>query len=514
MLSTATILTPSPVAAAFSGIQWDPLGKFNLTNAEKSILRSGEDNPVDYTLSNVEDACMYARTLLKVLSESSGPSGPSIKVSKLKAALPVDDALQMLYTDPTGVITHYAMTRLFEIISALREKKDSSAVTIVSTFYENGKLLDEWRPLLRILHLGGNGDPFAQRGASLCLAYILLVGCPSVAGGSNHVDYSSVEEPLQALLSWISSQLQSSLGSSVSLVTPTLTTLVNCREARYMFASSGGIGYIARHLRNKASVPSDTSKTSRKKNIGATVQQLYELCFTIWAISYECNSSYSIRSSFSRDGAVKSLCVLVKTAPREKVIRVALSALRNLAECKSDGSDQSGKKEIDGTTFLNDMISCGLMKQIELMKDRNWSDDDIKEDVAALSKLLQINYKEMSRWDLYVNEVVSGNLEWGVMHTEKFFQQNCMHFEGEKGDFSLLKRLIILVGGDDDDVASVACFDIGEFVRHYPNGRMIAKQLGAKDAIMKHIGHENSELQRHALHSVSKIMVQNWGSLV
>lgn len=251
-------------------------------------------------------------------------------------------------------------------------------MSIASTFYENGKLLDEWRPLLRILHLGGSGDPFAQRGASLCLAYILLVGCPSVGAGSNHVDYSSVKEPLQALLSWISSQLQSSLGSSVSLVTPALTALVNCREARYIFTSSGGIGYIARHLRNKTSV-SSVSKTSRRKNSGATVQQLYELCFTIWAISYECNSSYSIRSSFSRDGAVKSLCDLVKSAPREKVVRVALSTLRNLAECKSDDADPSGKKEIDATTFLNDMISCGLMKQIDLMKDRMWCDDDIKE---------------------------------------------------------------------------------------------------------------------------------------
>ena len=97
-----TQLTPSPVSSAFSGIQWDPLDKFKLTNAEKSILRSGEDNPVHYTLSNIEDARMYARTLLKVLSESSGPSGPSVKVSRIKESLPVDDAIQMLYIDPTG----------------------------------------------------------------------------------------------------------------------------------------------------------------------------------------------------------------------------------------------------------------------------------------------------------------------------------------------------------------------------------------------------------------------------
>jgi V-type H+-transporting ATPase subunit H len=66
------------------------------------------------------------------------------------------------------------------------------------------------------------------------------------------------------------------------------------------------------------------------------------------------------------------------------------------------------------------------------------------------------------------------------------------------------------VKSHDEDVASVACFDIGEFVRHYPNGKMIAKQLGAKDAIMKLIEHENIELQRNALNSVSKMLVQNW----
>jgi hypothetical protein len=74
-MSFVPTFTPSPVAEAFSGIQWDPLGKLRLTNAEKSLLRSGEDNPVDYTLSNSEDACLYVRALLKVLAEACGASG-------------------------------------------------------------------------------------------------------------------------------------------------------------------------------------------------------------------------------------------------------------------------------------------------------------------------------------------------------------------------------------------------------------------------------------------------------
>ncbi len=101
MVFTAKI-QPSPVALAYPGIQWDPLEKLKLTSSEKSILRSGEDNPVEYTLSNRDDARMYTRALLKVLAESSGPSGPSAKVSKIKNPLPTDEALQMLYVDATG----------------------------------------------------------------------------------------------------------------------------------------------------------------------------------------------------------------------------------------------------------------------------------------------------------------------------------------------------------------------------------------------------------------------------
>jgi V-type H+-transporting ATPase subunit H len=83
--------------------------------------------------------------------------------------------------------------------------------------------------------------------------------------------------------------------------------------------------------------------------------------------------------------------------------------------------------------------------------------------------------------------------------------------EGSDGDFHLLKVLIALLSSNrDEEVAAVACFDIGEFVRHYPNGRALAKRLGAKELVMPLIEHENPELQRHALQCVSKIMVHNW----
>ena len=88
---------------------------------------------------------------------------PSSKVSHLTGDTPEGEALQMLYVDAMGVVTHYAINKLTEVVVSLSEKKKTSDVTIASTFYtEDGDLMDEWRPLLRVLHLGGTGDPFSQ----------------------------------------------------------------------------------------------------------------------------------------------------------------------------------------------------------------------------------------------------------------------------------------------------------------------------------------------------------------
>jgi len=70
--------------------------------------------------------------------------------------------------------------------------------------------------------------------------------------------------------------------------------------------------------------------------------------------------------------------------------------------------------------------------------------------------------------------------------------------------------LIKLAHSSDDEVAAIACFDIGEFVRHYPNGKSIARKLGARDVVMGLIEHDDAGLQRQALLCVSKMLVQNW----
>jgi V-type H+-transporting ATPase subunit H len=538
-------LPASPVAPAFPHIQWDPLGSLRLTAQETALLRMAETNPIEYTLADSRDASMYARVLLKVVAEASqaqaaaSSNGVEVAASlslaeadgNADAATSEEAALAVLDADPIGVVTHYAISKLYSILEHLMNS--DGAVTVASVFYvgKEGILVDQWKALLRVLNRGGSVDAFAQTGASLCLALILVTACPSQRGSGARVgpdgqtvrvrptSYASAVEPLEALTSWVVGQLKSSSGStSVALCVPAMTALMAATESRLLFASAGGIKYLSRQLRSggrkqSAKNSADTSGGSRTGGSVASVQQLYELTFCLWTMTYELDGSYAVRTDFARDGlAVGALTDLITIAPREKVVRVSLSALRNLATCTSDtDSGPAGSPRVDGQVFLTDMIACRLMKQIDNLRQHSrFTDPDVIDDVEVLHRLLHENYKEMSRWEVYKNEVESGHLQWGTCHTEAFFKENARMMEGTDGDFRLLKVLIALLSSQDEEVASIACHDIGEFVRYYPNGRAIAKRLGAKELVMPLIEHDNVDLQRHALQCVSKIMVQHW----
>ena len=103
------------------------------------------------------------------------------------------------------------------------------------------------------------------------------------------------------------------------------------------------------------------------------------------------------------------------------------------------GASATGRPGATGATFLREMIGCGLLKCIDQMKERQWTDPDFVEDLDALHRLLHDNFKDMSRWDVYLAEVESGNLEWGFLHTEKFFKEHAMKFEGPDGNFFIVK---------------------------------------------------------------------------
>jgi hypothetical protein len=201
---------------------------------------------------------------------------------------------------------------------------------------------------------------------------------------------------------------------ALSVVTPSLTVLLVSRDAREIFNKAGGIGYLARHLRVRK-----TQSDTKQIGAGASCQQLYELSFALWLMSFDCSDSQDIRNHFHRDGAVPALVELVAAAPREKVVRLALSTLRNLAVCKADmHGDSSTKKAMTGSIFLTGMIGCGLLKWIDLMKERQWKDPDLIEsksqrdepdELALLTNLLTLLKNRLGYSPLSFAWGVSGN---------------------------------------------------------------------------------------------------------
>eukprot|EP01083_Nonionella_stella_P169625 575622_1 len=119
MAGRGPVLAPSPVALAFPHIQWDPLASLRLTAQETALLRMAETNPIEYTLADSRDAAMYARVLLKLLAEAAAAGAGFGQVSTLPLSSPCNEseALEALASDPLGVVSHYAITKLHSIIT-------------------------------------------------------------------------------------------------------------------------------------------------------------------------------------------------------------------------------------------------------------------------------------------------------------------------------------------------------------------------------------------------------------
>jgi len=333
--------------------------------------------------------------------------------------------------------------------------------TKVKYFVDNGKF--DGSVLLQIIE---SGDQYSVRIANNTLALVFA--------------YTSLDASpfIDSIFGQISDTR--SKNSSFRFAVSSLCLLLRNASLRRPFAQHGGIGYLTKLL--------------KLPDINTYTQLPYDVCFSLWVLSFDVQTQPEFSSAFT----IQSLVDQVTANPREKVIRVALAALRNL--CESPSSQ----------LFVGDMINTQLLKVLKNLKDRQWADQDVADDIDKVYTILINNYHELSTFEKYQAEVYSGQLRNGVIHSEKFWKENCKALE--HNDFQILKVLIKMLreSKDDEETMSVICYDIGEFVRFYPNGKAIVKLLGGKDLIMRLIDHPNADIQRNALQCVSKIMVSNW----
>jgi V-type H+-transporting ATPase subunit H len=319
-----------------------------------------------------------------------------------------------------------------------------------------------WTPFIRLISRSEK-DYYITKMACAILGVFMS---KSANIPSEHADF---------LLRWIIEHARKPATLEAHIAISTLQTLVLKDDFRVAFFKLNAIPFLV-----------DIIKTQT-----GNLQLLYETIFCIWMMTY----NEEVASNIAGIGLIPALVDVIKTVTKEKIIRLSIASLRNL---------------VDKSTNNEEMIDSGFVRMLAILSNKKWADEDIIDDLKVLSEELAKNIVVLSSFDMYKKELLSGSLEWSPVHkSEKFWIENASRFE--ENDYQILGLVQkILRTSTDPLTLSVACYDIGEFVRFHPRGKSIVQQLGIKMDIMKLMTHEDAQVKKQALFAIQKMMVHNW----
>mmetsp|Transcript_5661 Transcript_5661/g.16061 ORF Transcript_5661/g.16061 Transcript_5661/m.16061 type:complete len:462 (-) Transcript_5661:33-1418(-) len=223
-------------------------------------------------------------------------------------------------------------------------------------------------------------------------------------------------------------------------------------------------------------------------------QIIYQSLFCIWLLSYNTKLA---EGRFHKTTVIEKIVDTVRNVQREKVVRISVASLRNLATA--------------GRPNCLLMIEAGFMKILPNLLMRKWGDEELEGNLEVLHEKLSDVLHELGSWDIYRSEILSGDLEWSLAHkSDRFWRENVSHFA--ENEFQLIGVLINIVQNSNNGlVLAVALHDLGQFVRYHPAGRNVLGAIpGAKLAIMGRLQHSDPEVQKQALMCIQKIMVTNY----
>ncbi|XP_024082413.1 V-type proton ATPase subunit H [Cimex lectularius] len=286
---------------------------------------------------------------------------------------------------------------------------------------------------------------------------------------------------LSFYLTWLKDQLKIPNNQYMQSVARCLQTMLRIDEYKAAFISVDGITTLLSVL------------------IGHVNFQIqYQLIFCIWVLTF----NPKLAERMNKFSVIPILSDILSDSVKEKVTRIILATFRNLIEKPEDASIS---KE-----HCIAMVQTKVLKQLSILEQRKFDDEDIVEDVQFLNEKLQASVQDLSSFDEYATEVKTGRLEWSPVHrSAQFWRENAGRLN-EK-NYELLRILIHLLETSRDPlVLSVASYDIGEYVRHYPRGKHVIENLGGKQLVMQLLSHEDPNVRYEALLAVQKLMVHNW----
>ncbi|XP_015035951.1 V-type proton ATPase subunit H isoform X2 [Drosophila miranda] len=389
-------------------------------------------------------------------------------LDKSRAAFLAQNSSQVVKT-LLNLVSHLSKDSTIQYILVLLDDLLQEDRSRVDLFHDTAGKLKQciWGPFLNLLN---RQDGFIVNMASRILAKFACWGHETMP-----------KSDLNFYLQFLKDQLASNNNEYIQSVARCLQMMLRVDEYRFAFVGVDGISTLIRILSTRVNF-----------------QVQYQLIFCLWVLTF----NPLLAAKMNKFSVIPILADILSDCAKEKVTRIILAVFRNLIEKPEDSSVAKD--------HCIAMVQCKVLKQLSILEQRRFDDEDITADVEYLSEKLQNSVQDLSSFDEYATEVRSGRLEWSPVHkSAKFWRENAQRLN-EK-NYELLRILVhLLETSKDAIILSVACFDIGEYVRHYPRGKHVLEQLGGKQIVMQHLGHEDPNVRYEALLAVQKLMVHNW----
>ncbi|XP_058125329.1 V-type proton ATPase subunit H isoform X2 [Anopheles ziemanni] len=368
-----------------------------------------------------------------------------------------------------NMLSHVSKDQTIQYILVLIDdllQEDRSRVQIFHD-YANKKKESVWAPFLNLLN---RQDGFIVNMASRVVGKLACWGQEQMPKSDLHF-----------YLQWLKDQLTVANNEYIQSVGRCLQMMLRVDEYRFAFVTVDGISTLISILSSRVNF-----------------QVQYQLVFCLWVLTF----NPLLAEKMNKFNVIPILADILSDCAKEKVTRIILAVFRNLIEKPEDS--QVAKEHCIA------MVQCKVMKQLTILEQRRFDDEDITGDVEFLTEKLQNSVQDLSSFDEYATEVKSARLEWSPVHkSAKFWRENAQRLN-EK-NYELLRILVHLLETSKDPlVLSVASYDIGEYVRHYPRGKHVIEQLGGKQLVMQLLAHEDPNVRYEALLAVQKLMVHNW----
>lgn len=222
---------------------------------------------------------------------------------------------------------------------------------------------------------------------------------------------------------------------------------------------------------------------------------LYKVVFAIWMLSFDKKIA---GSDLKTAKVVKVVKEIMLQSRAEKVIRLCLTALRNLLNIEA---------------LCEDIVEENVHEVVSCLEFEKWRDAELYDEIRDVTALISHEINNFSNIDRYERELSTGKLNWGYMHTSKFWIDNVLLFD--RNDFGAIRSLaeLLMSSSTDPTTLAVACHDLGEFVALHPSGKKTISRLNVKQKIMQLMGSADTnhrEVRREALLCCQKITLNKW----